>query len=598
MNIFGYLKEQLSIVQIVNEYTTLKKSGTHWSCCCPFHHEKTASCMVNEEKGIFYCFGCHAGGDLISFVAKIENCTPIEAAHHIIAQYNLELPAELSFKSASSQGAKNKYQAICEKTAEWCHQHLLKTAPLKQYLKNRGFDEKSLSSFTVGYFPGGLIFIKEYIEFMKKEAILVDDLLHSHLLFQGKTVLYSPFEDRIIFPIYDHMGAVCGFGGRIYKPEDTRPKYYNSRENEYFNKGSLLFGFDKAKKAIQQTGSAFLVEGYTDCIAMVQHGFSNTVATLGTACSLAHLKTLARYTHELYVMYDADVAGREAVLRLTELCWQVNLDLWVVSLPKGEDPASLLTKNIDITPFIKNKKEVFSFYIDTITDNFSALSLSHKMRVAQSLLARLKTIQDPIKQDLLTHQAAKTLEIPFQTLRTELKKNISIQTVQEKTKEPAVEQKRTPSKEGSSGSDRTVLLENKVLSAILQDMRLFNINSKAIEHLIDHLPTEISGILRKLHTMSIAEKGEVSFIPFYDLLNEHEQHYTSRFLLSQDFEKIDEITFKEMLTQLQKKYWQRIIRTLKADLSTAQCNGDTNTVQSLLNKFIELKQSMSDRLRG
>lgn len=554
--------------------------------------------MVNEEKGIFYCFGCHTGGDLISFIAKIENCTPLEAAHHIIKRYAIELPSELSFKNGHSSGAKTKYQTICEKTAQWCHNHLLKTAGVKQYIKNRGFDEKSLSMFTVGYFPGGLAFIKEYIEYMKDEAILVDDLLHANILFQGKTVLYSPFEDRIMFPIYDHMGSICGFGGRVYKTDDTRPKYYNSRENDYFNKGSLLFGFDKAKKAIQQSGSAFLVEGYTDCIAMVQHGFANTVATLGTACSLAHLKTLARYTHELYVMYDADAAGREAVLRLTELCWQVNLDLWVVSLAKGEDPASLLVKNIDISSYIKGKKEVFSFYIDTITDNFAALSLSHKMRIAQSLLARLKTIQDPIKQDLLTHQAAKTLEIPFQTLRAELKKSHEKHQTSEPPKVRPADQKRVLVKEGAILADKMVLLETKVLSAILHDMRLFTVHRKTIEYLIDHLPAEISGIMRKLYAISCTENQEVSFMSFYDGLHEHEQHYISRFLLSQDLEKIDEITFKEMLTQLQKKYWQRIIRALKTDLSVAQGNGDTNSVQSLLNKFVELKQSMSDRLKN
>lgn len=594
MSIFSYLKEHLSILDVVNEYTTLKKSGAHWSSCCPFHHEKTASFMVNEEKGIYYCFGCHAGGDLISFIAKIENCSPLEATQHLIQRYSVEVPSHLSSRIGQAGKSTSKYQTICEKTASWCREHAIKSRTITQYLLQRGFDEKSLEQFQVGYFPGGLPSIKEYIDYMKKESILVDDLLQAHILIPGKKVLYSPFEERIMFPIADHLGVICGFGGRVYKEGDTRPKYYNSKENEHFAKGSLLFGFHKAKKSIQQSGSAFLVEGYTDCIALAQHGFTNTVATLGTACTLNHLKTIARYANELNVMYDADSAGREAVLRLTELCWQVNLDLTVISLPKGQDPASLIAQNIDITPYIKNRREVFSFYIDTITDNFAALSLSQKMRIAQSLLVRLANIPDPLKRDLLVQQAAKTLDIPFQTLRTELQKSRSDTQKKESPKASSsacntTVQRKAPTDEATSA------LENKVLCAILQDMRLFALNSEAIKHLVDYLPADISALLNKIRILG-TDGQEISFIPFFDSLTEQEKQYTSQLILSRDFEKVDEKTFNSMLTQLQRNYWQKIIRALKIEISAAQNSGNEEKVQSLLNRFVELKRGISSRL--
>src|SRR5205085_2740721 len=141
------------------------------------------------------------------------------------------------------------------------------------------------------------------------------DLVDCHILAQNKNLYYSPFEERILFPIKGPMGRVCGFGGRVYKKHDTRPKYYNTKESDFFIKGSLLFGFDEAKKAIQAAQSVFMVEGYTDCLAMVQHGFTNTVATLGTACTQNHLKLLSRHADLLYVLYDADAAGTQAILR-------------------------------------------------------------------------------------------------------------------------------------------------------------------------------------------------------------------------------------------------------------------------------------------
>ncbi len=150
---------------------------------------------------------------------------------------------------------------------------------------------------------------------------------------------------------------------RIFKPNDTRPKYYNSHENEHFAKGQLLFGLDKAKKDIQQSGSVFLVEGYTDCIMMAQYGFANTVATLGTACTVDHLIALSRYAQQLYILYDGDNAGQQAILRIGQLCWQASIDLKVIRLPAAEDPASFLTNNMTLEPYIAQAKIFLPFLL-------------------------------------------------------------------------------------------------------------------------------------------------------------------------------------------------------------------------------------------
>ena len=334
MNLFSFIKAHVSILDVVGGYSSLKKAGLYWKGNCPFHNEKTASFTVSPHKEIFYCFGCNSGGDVISFIEKVENCSPIEAANHLIERYKLTPPENLKLSSSEvDTQVRDNYYDLCKAVSVWAHGHLLKNPTLLNYAQKRGISKESIVQFSLGYFPAGLAAVKGLIAKMQEQQFMPKDLLDANILSEGKTVLYSPFEDRLLFPIQDHLGRFCGFGG-IFKPHDQRPKYYNSRENEFFQKGSILFGLNNAKKNIQELEHAFLVEGYTDCIAMVQHGHKNTVATLGTACTPEHLKQLARYAKTLYVVYDADKAGHNAMLRLTELCWQVSLDLKVIYLPE------------------------------------------------------------------------------------------------------------------------------------------------------------------------------------------------------------------------------------------------------------------------
>ncbi|MGZ6254790.1 MAG: DNA primase, partial [Candidatus Chromulinivorax sp.] len=362
MNLFNFIKNNLHILDVVNEYTTLKKSGgLYWKAPCPFHQEKTPSFTVSPDKEIFYCFGCHETGDVIAFIAKIEKMSQIEAAQHLVEKYNLKLPESVqsSFNQNFNKAAKDDYFTLCKLIAQWCHDHLFAYPAALNYVHSRKFNQQIITQFTLGYFPKGNNAIKELLAHVSKSGFLTQDLINAGILFSGKTGLYSPFEGRIIFPIKDLLGRYCGFGGRIFLPEDERSKYYNSKENQFFQKGTLLYGLDIAKKNIQNDNMAFLVEGYTDCIAMHSYGYKNSVATLGTACTLEHLKRIANYTQQLYIMYDGDHAGHQAILRITELCWTLDIEPKVISLPQDSDPASFLYKNQDLKPYITQAQDVF-----------------------------------------------------------------------------------------------------------------------------------------------------------------------------------------------------------------------------------------------
>lgn len=588
MNIFSFIKSRIPILDVVGEYTSLKKAGLYWKARCPFHHEKTASFTVSPHRDIFYCFGCHASGDVIAFIAKVENYTPHQAALFLTERFNIELPASLTKEMQTPQEAalKDRYFTLCKAVALWAHNMLCKNPTVLRYLADRGLTEETIKRFTLGYFPGGLQAIRHFTQTMNTQNILTDDLLKVHILSSGKNVLYSPFEERIIFPITDQMGRFCGFGGRIFKETDTRPKYYNSRENDFFLKGSLLFGFDAAKKSIQETGRVFLVEGYTDCLAMVEHGFTNTVATLGTACTISQLRQLSRHAQEVYVTYDGDAAGQKAMLRLTQLCWQSNMELKVVSLPAGYDPASLLLSGAEITPYLQKAQDIFVFFIASIAQDFTSKGLQEKVMSIRELLEIIKTVDDPLKQDILLQRTAKLLDIPFPALKDELSR-----TAHKAGSEPDLPQ--TIEDAETLLADSMPKLEKKIFCGIMNNVQLFNKNNE--NYLILYMPTPLQDILKKL--AALKEHNAVSdFQQLFEILTHEEKQYVSKLLLA-DQDTMNSATFEQLLIQLHKKQWKVVTQIVKTKLALAQQSGNEALVQEILRDFAALKQKVLNEIQ-
>jgi len=570
MNIFSYVKTKIQILDVVSDYTTVKKAGNYWKGRCPFHNEKTASFTVSPHKEIFYCFGCHIGGDVITFISKVEGCSQIEAAKHLATKYQIDLPESLTTDTAAHTQEKDKYFDLCETFSNWCHNQLLASPHVIRYLQERGFNQQSINMFNLGYFPGGLRSIKTLTGHMSKHSFIQQDLLEAKILAEGKKVIYSPFEERILFPIKDLIGRYCGFGGRIFKDGDQRAKYYNSHENTFFNKGSLLFGFDLARKSLLKKDHMFLVEGYTDCIAMSQHGFTNTVATLGTSCTQEHLKILSRYIQSLYVLYDGDNAGKNAILRLTELCWQVNLELKVTILPDKEDPASFLGKGGNIESLMRQSKDIFVFLIDTIGQSFMSKTLSKKLKLANDIIKTINNIQDPIKRDILLQKASKAMQIPINSIKTE--------------NQPS----KAPTKNSLQSQSVDHKLEKKIFFAIMNNMKLLNEDNG--EFLVEYLPHPIKEIFAKLKIVREKQKT-VDFTPFFDRLDDNERQYVSKVLL--EFEgSIKKGTFEKLLLQLQKKNWKSIVQNIKLKLEQAKREADESKVENILLKFNQLKKKL------
>lgn len=602
MSLFNFIKNELPILDVISEYVPIKPAGHYWKASCPFHSETDASFTVSPDKQIFYCFGCHTHGDSIAFIAKKENLTQLEAAKLLIERYHLNVPEQLANQFsqviASSQ-AKESYFKTCKAFATWAHNAHFHNRIACDYLAARNLSAATIKQFQVGYLPGGNLAIKQLIKDLAAQNILVQDLLDAGILMESKAMLYSPFEERIIFPISDTSGRCCGFGGRIFRPGDERPKYYNSRENEGFAKGKLLFGLDLAKKAIQDQQIAFLVEGYMDCITMAQYGYTNTIATLGTACTVEHLKLIARFAPQVYILYDGDQAGQKAIIRLAELCWEVNLEPLAITLPPGEDPASILSKGDKLDLVISQAQDIFSFFIKSLGINFFTKPLAHKLALMEKMLNLIVKISDPIKQELLLQQASSTTNISFASLQEGLKRlstklaNRAHYNNQEADYSADLsEEENTATNESSDIS----LLEEKIISVILTTN--LHANNKKLEiepELVSYFSQNVQEILSKIKAFNTKAHAQSNqFGMFLETLSETEKAWVIKASLLFD-EDVSVETFNQLIFRFCKYNWKQIVRDIKTHMLIATEEKNTDRLNELFHLFSKLKQGIQSR---
>jgi len=462
------------------------------------------------------------------------------------------------------------------------------------YLSKRSIDVDEINYFDLGYLPGGFRNVDIFVKAMQRKNILLHELLDFGFLAQSSNNTYSPFEERIIFPIKDILGRIVGFGGRVFKKTDQRAKYYNSKDSKFFQKGNLLFGLDLAKAQMRDEGFAFLVEGYTDCVSMAKHGYKNVVATLGTACRQEHLKILARYINTLYVLYDGDQAGQKAILRLVELCWGVNLDLKIVHLPEGDDPASYLEKGEDLKLLIGQSKDILPFYIDSLGAAFLSKSLGEKLNLGKKIISSIARIDDELKRDLLLQRASVVMQVSLSSLKDYLNEHnlVEMDNYDEariNTKSPNTSEKTI--KRGFS--DEISHLEKKILFAIIN-----NVDKNQDEYVINN---DILEYFSKQMRFFLDKVGAVRNIPaenrfteFFDSLDEDQRAWVSYYSLKYD-QIIGASLFSQLIFQFQKQCWKSVVRNAKREILEAKNKNDIVKFKKLSQKFLKLKLDMKGK---
>ena len=410
------------MLEVVGQYTQLKKAGANYMGRCPFHEEKTGSFSVNPVEKLYYCFGCGEGGDLLSFVQKKENLDFAQAVEALADRFGVQLDyEETSPRVDADRKRRERLIRVLELTRAY-YERVLWTAhaPAAQaaraYLTARGLGEAVCRQYHLGFSLAGWANLRDAAA---KKGFNERELTDAGLVVPGKKGgVYDRFRGRLMFPLADERGRVLGFGARTLG--DDKPKYLNSPETSLYHKSEALFGLDHAKASAAKLDRLFVVEGYTDVIALVQAGVTNVVASMGTAFTEEQLKRLTRHTRNLFLCFDADAAGLGAMNRALELARRLGATMRVVRIPDGLDPADYVLAGNDGEAFralAAQAQTLLQFQTHTVLASHDLQTVDGRMRAFAVLRGILAQAAGPLERDEEVRYVADRLQLSEDNVR-------------------------------------------------------------------------------------------------------------------------------------------------------------------------------------
>ncbi|WP_457674216.1 DNA primase [Thiolapillus sp.] len=400
------LLSRVDVVDIVNQRVPLRRAGSEYKACCPFHDEKTPSFTVSPSKQFYHCFGCGAHGTALGFLMEYDRLSFPEAVEELATSVGLEMPDTIAFQ----QGPDNRpLYDLMEETADWYSRQLREhpqAGKAADYLKQRGLSGEIARDFRMGFAPPGWNNLMDALGKSPERQRLMEK---AGLLSSGKGRQYDRFRDRIMFPIRDTRGRVVGFGGRVMG--DDTPKYLNSPETPIFHKGRELYGLYEARKALKQIDALLVVEGYMDVVALAQYGIRNAVATLGTATTADHLEKLFRSTPQVIFCFDGDRAGRDAAWKALETALPLLRDGRQASflfLPEGEDPDSLVRQTGEeaFRQRMKEAQPLSEFLFGKLQEQVDMTTLDGRARLVSLARPYIDKLPGGVFREMMEQQLA------------------------------------------------------------------------------------------------------------------------------------------------------------------------------------------------
>ena len=391
------LLARVDVVEVIDQRVTLKKSGTNYSACCPFHNEKTPSFTVSQTKQFYHCFGCSASGDAIKFLMEYDNMHFVDAIETLAESVGMDVPRDAQADKARDD-TKPLY-TLMESIAGFYQSQLKQSQPAIDYLKARGLSGKIARHFAIGFVPDGWDTLQQHFPNEDPALIKTGMLIKP----DGGKRPYQRFRNRIMFPIRDRRGRVIGFGGRVMDKQE--PKYLNSPETPLFHKGSELYGLYEARKAAQDKNCVIVVEGYMDVVALAQHGIMHAVATLGTAANQQHSQALFKVVPAIIFCFDGDRAGRAAAwraLQATLPCLQDGRDAHFLFLPDGEDPDSVVKAHgaAGFNDLLAERLPIIDFLYEHLASELDMKTIGGKAQLAEKAKPLLATIPAGVYKQL------------------------------------------------------------------------------------------------------------------------------------------------------------------------------------------------------
>ncbi len=393
------VRSATDILALIGEFTPLKRVGRRFQGLCPFHAEKTASFSVNAEEGLYYCFGCQASGDAITFLRNIEGCDFVEAVERLAARAGITIRHDAGGKDQFDREGRQALLGVMERAVAFYHEELLSQPEAKQarqYLRSRGYEGETVRQFRLGWAPegGGAL--------VRTVRAPADLLVRAGLAHQGQSGLRDAFRGRVIFPISDPAGQAIGLGGRILPGagDGAGPKYRNSPETPIYSKRRTLYGLNWAKQAVVQTGEVIICEGYTDVIAFFTAGLPRAVATCGTALTEEHFRLLGRFAKRVVLAFDADSAGQSAAARFYEWEKRHELEVAVAALPPGSDPADLAMRDSQLLrEAVEQARTFLGFRVDRALTSSELQTGEGRAHAAEAALAMVAEHPNELVRD-------------------------------------------------------------------------------------------------------------------------------------------------------------------------------------------------------
>ena len=422
------------IEEVVGQYVSLKRSGANLFGLCPFHGEKTASFSVAPDKGIYYCFGCHKGGNAVNFMMEIEGLSYPDAVRNLAKRVGLEVPDDEQYQSKYRQ--QERLWALHKEAARFFHAKLNapEGAAALQYALGRGMPKSTIINFGIGYAPDTW---SSLVDHLRSKGYTDQELRDSGLVTISKKNgnLFDRFRDRLMFPIIDVRGNVIGFGGRIMKKDDNAAKYLNSPETLIFNKRKNLFGLNVAKKT--KHPYMILVEGYMDAIALHQYGFDCAVASLGTSLTEEHAVLLSRYTENVVLIYDGDEAGQRAAQRAIPMLEKAGLSIKVLQLKDAKDPDEYLKKfGADKFQLLLNdSSNRVEYQLNAIRKKYDLGLDDQRVKFIDEAAEFVGTLTNAVQREIYGNRVAEAAGISFEALKIEVNKAYKRRIAREKKKQ-------------------------------------------------------------------------------------------------------------------------------------------------------------------
>ena len=413
------VRSRADIAVVVGRYVNLKASGQTLKGLCPFHKEKTPSFHVNQSRGFFHCFGCGKGGDVFSFLEQIEGVDFSEALKMLAEETGVELRRQQSFTSAPDASvpglSKNEMFRIHEIAARFFYSNIKGNPQVVEYFKSRGLMAETVRDFKLGFAPDGW---SSMIIYCKQQGISIPSLVSCGLAIDkenGKQ--FDRFRNRVMFSLCDLSGRIVGFAGRGME-SDAIPKYLNSPETLLYKKKEFLYGLEKSRQFIKDSGYCLVVEGYIDYLTLYQAGIRNLVATSGTAFTPEHAHLLQRFTSHIVLVFDGDSAGQTAASKAVFMLSPFNLDISILVLPANEDPDSFVRKNgaESFQQLIKNAENWIDFIIEKMIQEHGTGTARGKSAVIAALKPLIQSIRDSLVMQRFKKELAERLGIDEKTV--------------------------------------------------------------------------------------------------------------------------------------------------------------------------------------